>query len=228
MKSIRKEQNQGSIQEEIKQLAWQQITASGVYSLSLGEIARSMHLTTPALYRYFSSRDELISALTREAYSSFLKMLEKARDSQARENHANQFRAICMEYYHWAKEFPSQYQVIFNTPFSKKYDESVGEIADQGFLVVVELFDQAFKIGSIKTNPGAPISKELRAQLEKPSKQNKVFPAEVMILALETWSFFNGITILDLNQKYSLILADQTLDFYQLEVSRLMQTIGFK
>jgi hypothetical protein len=49
----------------------------------------------------------------------------------------------------------------------------------------------------------------------------------VMYLALTSWSFINGITSLELSRKYSLILANQTLEFFQLEVNRFMRSIGF-
>lgn len=228
MRSIRREQNQESTRREIKSYAWHQIATNGVSSVSLGAIARSMNLTTPALYRYFIKRDDLILALTRDAYLSFCNTLENARDSLPIEEHAGRFRNLCLAYYQWAIDNPPQYQIIFGIHQSSyMLDEAVGEIADRSFLVVLEVIDQAYKAGKISPGQKVVISNELKNRLERLSHQGQTFSAEVMYLALVSWSFINGITSLELSRKYSLILAYQTLEFFQLEVERFMRSIGF-
>jgi len=228
VKSIRREQNQESTRKEIKSFAWHQIETSGVSSVSLGAIARSMNLTTPALYRYFLKRDDLILALTRDAHLSFCNALEKARDSVPSEDHAGRFRNLCLAFYQWAVDNPPQYQIIFGVHTSSNIlDEAIGEIADQSFMVVLELIDQAYEAGKIIPEQEILISDELRNRLERLSHQGISFRAEVMYLALVSWSFINSITSLELSQRYSLILDNQTLEFFQLEVTRFMRSIGF-
>ena len=228
MKTIRRESNQESVREEIKFFAWHQIATGGVGSISLGAIARSMNLTTPALYRYFPSRDHLILALTLDAYKSFVASLEAVSGEQNHENHAARFHALCKAYYQWAVDHPQQYQLIFGFALSPyELNEEAGEMADRSFLIVIEMINDACRAGKIAAVNDLIISAELKNRLERLSHRGKTYPAEVMYLALGTWSFINGITTLELSQKYSLMLAHQTHEFFTLEVDRYMRSIGF-
>src|SRR3569833_3404453 len=58
------------LRSEIKQHAWEQIATAGASALSLKAIAKQLGMSGPALYRYYPSRDDLISELIREAYRS--------------------------------------------------------------------------------------------------------------------------------------------------------------
>jgi len=228
MNTLRKESNQTSMREEIKFYAWHQIATGGVGSVSLSGIAKSMSISTPALYRYFSSRDQLILALVKDAYLSFLSALVTARDSIAATDHINRFRAICHAYFSWAIDHSQQYQVLFGfsvTPY--ELEGEIGQIADQCFQLVVDLIDSACQAGKIKSTPSLVISPELTNRLQRLTYQGKTTTAEVMYLALASWSFINGITSLELSQKYSIILAHQTREFFNLEVERFMDSIGF-
>ena len=53
---------------EIKRLAREQIASKGAANLSLREIAREMGVASSALYRYFASRDQLLTVLIIESY----------------------------------------------------------------------------------------------------------------------------------------------------------------
>ncbi|HLO17085.1 MAG TPA: helix-turn-helix domain-containing protein [Anaerolineales bacterium] len=66
---------------EIKQMARQLMATQGSASLSLGAIAKQMGFTSQALYRYFPSRDALITALIVDACTDFAAALEAARDA---------------------------------------------------------------------------------------------------------------------------------------------------
>lgn len=48
---------------EIKRLARQQMESDGATNLSMRAIARDLGLVSSAIYRYFPSRDELLTAL---------------------------------------------------------------------------------------------------------------------------------------------------------------------
>ena len=228
MNELKRQANQDSVKEEIKFYAWQQIATVGIGSVSLGAIARSMNITTPALYRYFDSRDHLIMALTQDAYSSFYSTLIAARDSVAKDNLAGQFRALCMAYYFWAVDHPQLYQVIFGYSNSTyTLNEAVGKIADKCFLIVIEIMAEACEAGRISSAANLEISTDLANRLEHITHEGKAWPVLVMYLALSSWSFINGITSLEISQKYSIMLAHQTRGFVQLEVERYMNSIGF-
>ena len=55
---------------EIKRLARQQIAVDGAPNLSLRAISRELGMVSSAIYRYFPSRDQLLTALIIDAYDS--------------------------------------------------------------------------------------------------------------------------------------------------------------
>ncbi|NGO76751.1 TetR/AcrR family transcriptional regulator [Streptomyces sp. YC504] len=65
-----RERYRAQVRAEAMEKAWEQIAASGAPGLSLNAIAKQLGMTGPALYRYFASRDELITELIREGYGS--------------------------------------------------------------------------------------------------------------------------------------------------------------
>ena len=64
--------------ERIKALALTQLAESGAGSLSLRAIARELNLVSSAIYRYYASRDELLTALIVDAYGDLADRLEEA------------------------------------------------------------------------------------------------------------------------------------------------------
>lgn len=87
---------------EIKALARQQFAEAGPGALSLRAIARQMGMASSALYRYFSSADELIGALCADAYDSVAGALTSARDTEPADDPARQWWGIGHAYRHWA------------------------------------------------------------------------------------------------------------------------------
>ena len=66
----RREQQRENTREEIKSLARKQMQAEGTAAISLRGIAREMGLTVTALYRYYTSRDDLITALIVDGFNA--------------------------------------------------------------------------------------------------------------------------------------------------------------
>ena len=62
--------------EEVKAIALRQLAAGGIAALSLNAIGREMGLTGPALYRYFASRDALLTDLIVDAYGDLAATVE--------------------------------------------------------------------------------------------------------------------------------------------------------
>ncbi len=102
--------------EEIKALAWRQLAEHGPGGISLRAIARDMGTAPSALYRYFPSQSDLISALCADAYESAADALAAARDAAPPGDHARAWAALCRAYRQWALARPADFALIFGTP----------------------------------------------------------------------------------------------------------------
>jgi AcrR family transcriptional regulator len=229
MQPTRRKQRHDSTRLEIKTLAWKQIDRGGLPALSLGRIAGEMGLTTPALYRYFPGRDELVADLIRESYESLAKTLEIARNGAAPADHASQFLAACLAYHAWAITHPQQYQLIFNSPLpADQIKADAEQAAACCFRILLEIIDSAEKSGAIRLSTDQlKISPNLEARLSTSPQTGEFYSARDLYLALISWSFIHGLTSLELNKRYTPILGDRTGEFIRLEIRRFMRTIGF-
>jgi AcrR family transcriptional regulator len=106
-----------SLQQEIKDVAWRQIAATGTASLSLKEIAREMKIAIQAITKFFPDRDALVTALIIDAHSSFGDYQISARDSfPGVGQFIQRFMAIGLAYREWAVRYPERYMLIFGPP----------------------------------------------------------------------------------------------------------------
>lgn len=83
---------------------------AGVNALSLNAIAKQVGMSGPALYRYFASRDELITALIRDAYRSLADTVRAAFDGGA------DLVGLAGVIREWARANPQRYFLIYGTP----------------------------------------------------------------------------------------------------------------
>ena len=85
----RRERVRQATVEEIKAVARAQMAAEGTAGVTLRAIAREMGMTAPALYRYFGSRDDLVTALVTDAYDALADAMEAAVAAVADGRHAD-------------------------------------------------------------------------------------------------------------------------------------------
>jgi AcrR family transcriptional regulator len=101
---------------EIKAVATRQLAEHGAASLSLRAVARELGLSSSALYRYFISRDELLTALIVDAYDSLGQAAEDAEAAVDRKDLFGRWSAVCDTVRSWALGHPHQYALIYGSP----------------------------------------------------------------------------------------------------------------
>ncbi|RST16871.1 TetR/AcrR family transcriptional regulator [Streptomyces sp. WAC04770] len=103
---------------EIKNLALRQLAEGGGGALALTRIAKEMGLSGPALYRYFASRDDLLSALIRDAYDDAAAAMARAAARSARGSRGGRARLhdLAAAYRAWAIAEPHRYLLIQGDP----------------------------------------------------------------------------------------------------------------
>ncbi|MGA5704347.1 TetR/AcrR family transcriptional regulator [Peterkaempfera bronchialis] len=101
---------------EIKEEARRQLAAEGAQRLSLRAVARELGMVSSALYRYFPSRDELLTALIIDAYNALGERAEAAVAAAPSGDHRARWRALCHAVRDWAREHPHEYALVYGTP----------------------------------------------------------------------------------------------------------------
>ena len=105
-----------NLQEAIKNTAWKQIAECGAPELSLRAIARELNITAPAIYNYFPRRDDLVTALILEAFTSLAESQKKSIELIPAAKPEARLATLGLAYRDWALQYQQRYQLIFGTP----------------------------------------------------------------------------------------------------------------
>ncbi len=100
----------------IVRLARQQVEQDGAASLSLRAIARDLGMVSSAIYRYFASRDELLTRLIIDSYERLGAAVEAADTRMRGADFRGRWRAEAKSLRRWAIDNPSEYALLFGTP----------------------------------------------------------------------------------------------------------------
>jgi AcrR family transcriptional regulator len=97
--------------------AARQLAEVGPAALSVRAVARDLEMASSAVYRYFPSRDELLTALLIEAYDDFGAAVEAADAAVAdRADLVGRWRATCRALRDWARSQPHRYALLYGSP----------------------------------------------------------------------------------------------------------------
>src|SRR6516162_1323427 len=111
-----RERARAEITREILDAARGYLATDGAPALSLRAIARDLGMASSALYRYFKSRDELLTRLIIDAYDSLGAAAEASEAAIDRADLAGRFTAICHAVRTWALAHPNEYALIYGSP----------------------------------------------------------------------------------------------------------------
>ncbi|MGW3209600.1 TetR/AcrR family transcriptional regulator [Streptomyces sp. NPDC001135] len=181
-----RERYRAQVRTEIKDRAWEQIATAGASALSLNAIAKRMGMSGPALYRYFGSRDELITELVRDAYRSLAGTFRAASQTGA------DLTALAHALREWALADPQRYFLVYGTPVpGYQAPDDITAIASE---IMATLLD------ACATQPPDGPATPFDAHLEGHRDWADGHPAPPAVLhrALTFWTRLHGVLSLEL------------------------------
>jgi AcrR family transcriptional regulator len=114
-----RERARAELTREIKEEARRQLAEAGAHGLSLRAVARELGMVSSALYRYFPSRDDLLTALIIDAYNAIGSAAEAAIEEaggKAGGGARGRWAAACRAIRAWALAHPHEYALIYGSP----------------------------------------------------------------------------------------------------------------
>ena len=112
-----RERARAELTSEIKAVARRQLAEEGSAALSLRAVARELGMVSSAVYRYFPSRDELLTALIIDAYDAVGRRRRGGRGGGRRApTSLGRWLATCRAVRTWALANPQEYALIFGSP----------------------------------------------------------------------------------------------------------------
>ncbi|EME61740.1 TetR/AcrR family transcriptional regulator [Amycolatopsis decaplanina] len=202
-----RERYRDQVRAEIKQHAWEQIATAGVPALSLNAIAKQVGMSGPALYRYFASRDDLVTALIRDAYRSLADTVRAAFDGGA------DLAGLAVTIRDWARSDPQRYFLIYGTPVPGYHaPDDTTAISSEVMAVLLEAC-RAITVDK----PETPFDKHLDSHRDWAGDDPA--PSATLHRALAFWTRLHGVLSLELAGHFTgmkfdpdLLIADELDD----------------
>jgi AcrR family transcriptional regulator len=128
------------IEAQIVELGRRHLVEDGAAGLSLRAIARDLGMVSSAVYRYVSSRDELLTLLLIDAYSDLADAVDRARDAVPDDVWSDDVIAIAHAARRWAVARPASWALLYGSPVPG-YHAPAERTVGPGTRVVSALFD---------------------------------------------------------------------------------------
>src|SRR5215469_299507 len=219
---------------EIKETARGILVAEGPGAVSLREIARQMGMTAPALYRYFSSREDLLRGVCGDIFTEIAGDIRAASARAAEESGGDvtaKLIAACRQFRHWALTHREEFGLLFGTPLpalealhKDRIDDCAMEFAGSWITLFLDLWQRhPFPVPSDdQIDPG------LLAQLKRyVAGAGADLPAGAALTFLRCWVHLYGMVSLEVFEHLHFAL-DDAAPMFEITLSELADLVGLE
>ena len=222
---------------EIKQTARRILVSEGPDAVSLRAIAREMGMTAPALYRYFSSHEELVKHVIADIFTELagdIRSAITAADAESGGSMVAKVYAACWEFRRWSLSHTREFGLIFATPLPGLHvqqdeitSEGGGQFGNTFFLLMLELWrKQPFDVpGDDQIDPG--LLEQLKRYREGLGELAAGLPFGLLLVFLRCWVRLYGIVSLEVFGHLSFALDDGR-PMFELMLSEMAPMVGLE
>jgi AcrR family transcriptional regulator len=205
------------VRGEVKQAALRQLAQSGPAGLSVSAIGKELGVSGPALYRYFASRDELLTELVIDAYHDLAEALSDAAGQAASREPLARLEALARAYRSWAVAQPHRYRLLFGPPLPG-YDAHTYRLVDAGQAAMNLLLDVLRELGQpTATPPPQPLASQLSAWAQP--RCPGIDPTAALRAVL-VWSRLHGLVSLEIAGNFASMGIDPS-EVFEIQLATL-------
>jgi AcrR family transcriptional regulator len=209
--------------EEIKTVARRHLASDGA-NLSLRAVARDLGMASSAVYRYFASRDELLTALIIDAYDAVGAAAERATEGVT--GHTDRLVAVGLAVREWALAEPYQWALIYGSPVPgyQAPSDTVGP-ATRVIMMIVSVVRDAFEAGAVTVGP--PITGRYADELSAVAAQlGSEIPAQLVGATMATFVHLCGAVSAELFGQLDNTVEDDRPGFFEFQMRGAARLIG--
>ena len=217
--------------DEIKTVARRHLATEGA-NLSLRAVARDMGMVSSALYRYFASRDDLLTALILDAYNSLGEAVETADAAvQERVQLRGRWLAAGRAVRTWALANPAEYALLYGSPVpGYAAPQDTIPAAARAYAVLGGILTDGFASGALKHQAGgqsAVLPEAVQADLRRASAGvSPGLPDDLMLAGLTAWIQLFGLVSFELFGQFQNVV-DARAEFFDTQLEMMADLIGF-
>jgi AcrR family transcriptional regulator len=216
--------------EEIKNEARRQIDQVGAQALSLRSVARRLDMVSSAIYRYFPSRDQLLTALIIDAYNALGEAVEEADATCKSDDFAARWASDCRAVRSWALEHPQEYGLVYGSPVPgyQAPDDTIGPGSRVTF-VFARMIQDAARAGALFDSPAGLMDStkftNIITSIRSTEGLMSDVPDGVVVRALVAWTQLFGIVSFEL-YGHLVGVVDDADAFFAVSVTQMGNFVG--
>jgi AcrR family transcriptional regulator len=210
----------------IKEAARRQLAEEGAAKLSLRAVARELGMVSSALYRYFPSRDDLLTALITDAYDSLGAAAEQARDAAAGTAAVARWTAVCEAVRGWALAHAHEYALIYGSPVpGYAAPQTTVPAAARVGLVFIGIVRDAHEDSGLAD---LPLPTGLRPEAERMAADLAPdLPPEAITALVAAWAQLFGLVSFELFGQFNKVVEDREA-FFRHAATGLAHGVGLR
>ena len=216
-----RERYRAQVRQEVKEAALRQLADAGPGALSISAIGKQLGVSGPALYRYFASRDDLLTELVIDAYHDLANALTAATGQVPDDNPRGRFEALARAYRRWAVAEPHRYRLLFGPPLPG-YEAHAQRLVEASWAAMNLLLEvlRGFVISAAE--PSGPFAAELTAWARQ---HHSGIDAATALRAVLIWSQLHGIVSLEIAGNFASMSIDAD-QLFQIQLTAISATLG--
>jgi AcrR family transcriptional regulator len=225
----RRERLRAETTAEIKTVALGLMSSGGPGAITLRAIAREMGMTANAIYGYFPARDDLVSTLVKDVYTSLADAVETARDARPEEDPAGRILAWAGAFRDWALANPEGFRLIYGDPVPGYRPPEGGAAREAEHRVCAGLtglaagaWPQAKRLHGDADFRWSDFEQQLVREVRESFPG---LPPAALAIALRIWGHLHGLVSLEIYGH----LRGQTTNpgkLYRNEIAHLIRSLG--
>lgn len=218
-----RERARAELTAEITDAARRQLADVGPTDLSLRAIARELGMVSSAIYRYFDSRDALLTALIVEAYDSIGEAVQMAESAVDRDDHLGRWMAATRAARTWALDHRHEYSLIYGSPVPgyAAPTDTIDPAGRVGLVLAAILADAAESEALGPVPAPAPVGEPLAPGLAEQLGADPIRAAA----GVQAWTWLFGTISFELFGHYENVVGDRDAWFDDLS-RRLARLAG--
>lgn len=197
---------------EISDTARRLLVDHGPEGASVRAIAREMHMTPPALYRYFASHEELLRHVVADVLTDLCDDLERTIAALGEPDAAAAMPVAARGFRQWAVAHPAEFRLAFGTPgmdVSPVHTDPASAANRRFAGMFHDLFVELWQSRGFPVPDPADLDPVLRAQLEEHRNlTGDPLPTGALLVFLECWGRLYGMVTLEVFGHLAFALPD--------------------
>lgn len=193
----RRERVRAQTAAQITAAARDQLRETGAAQLSLRAVAAALGMSPAGLYRYYDSREALLTALIAEGFDALADAVTRARDAAPADD---AFRAALLAFRDWAVAHPQEFGLLYGDPVPGYAAPDGGPTSAASRRVGVAVLAPlvlAWRAGRLRVPAGSVTEEPDPATRAWAAALDPRMPAAAATAVMGAWTRLHGLVILE-------------------------------